>query len=227
MADKSQLLEMLANPQTRAYFQSLPAMKQFRYTELLPTEEAEFQQWFKALPWTQDFVSKWGEMPTLNGDYDYRGAWKAGLEPGENGHWLSVVPDTGQWLKAPNHPTAWKEIWSQQFGGDPDLPRYPVETMPLQNSRNPQGNTMKSVSNFMANPTPMGAASAGIGTAEGMWALTKLLGLNDQAGSFMGGNDQWPGGVNLFGEMLVGNGEDNPGIFGAMSEMFGRVLGGK
>jgi hypothetical protein len=56
-------------------------------TVLTPAEEDAFQQW-KAKYAPRDS----GE------DYDLRGAFKAGLTPGPNGHW----PDT---FKKPNHPT--------------------------------------------------------------------------------------------------------------------------
>lgn len=53
-----------------------------------PKDESAFQAWKKKYAHPQD-----------NGeDYDLRGAWKAGLKPGSDGHW----PDT---FKRPNHPT--------------------------------------------------------------------------------------------------------------------------
>lgn len=56
-------------------------------TRLTPAEETTFQQW------------KSRYAPNDSGsDYDLRGAFKAGLTPGSNGHW----PDT---FKKPNHPT--------------------------------------------------------------------------------------------------------------------------
>jgi hypothetical protein len=53
-----------------------------------PKDEKSFQAWKKKYAHPQDD----GE------DYDLRGAWKAGLKPGPDGHW----PDT---FKRPNHPT--------------------------------------------------------------------------------------------------------------------------
>jgi hypothetical protein len=53
-----------------------------------PKDEPAFQAWKKKYAHPQDD----GE------DYDLRGAWKAGLKPGPDGHW----PDT---FKRPNHPT--------------------------------------------------------------------------------------------------------------------------
>lgn len=56
-------------------------------TSLNSQEESQFQVW----------KNKWA--PHDSGyDYDLRGAFKAGLTPGINGHW----PDT---FKKPNHPT--------------------------------------------------------------------------------------------------------------------------
>ena len=56
-------------------------------TRLTPKEEQQFQKW------KQNFAPK-----DSGSDYDFRGAFKAGLTPSENGHW----PDT---YKKPNHPT--------------------------------------------------------------------------------------------------------------------------
>jgi len=56
-------------------------------TPLTPIEEKRYQAWKKEL------------APNDSGfDYDYRGAFKSGVLPGEDGHW----PDT---FKKPNHPT--------------------------------------------------------------------------------------------------------------------------
>lgn len=56
-------------------------------TKLTPQEEEQFQKW------------KQQNAPNDSGqDYDFRGAFKAGLKKSDNGHW----PDT---YKKPNHPT--------------------------------------------------------------------------------------------------------------------------
>ena len=56
-------------------------------TELSDYDEQSFQRWKSRM------------MPNDSGaDYDQRGAYKAGLAPGKDGHW----PDT---FKKPNHPT--------------------------------------------------------------------------------------------------------------------------
>jgi hypothetical protein len=59
-----------------------------------------------------------------SGEYDYRGAWKKGvveeISPYDNmPHWSSKAAD-GTWLKSPKHETAWKELFMQQYGQDPD-----------------------------------------------------------------------------------------------------------
>jgi hypothetical protein len=60
----------------------------FRFdTRLTPKEEAAFIKW----------KDQYAPMDSGE-DYDLRGAFKAGLKPGKDGHW----PDT---FKKPNHPT--------------------------------------------------------------------------------------------------------------------------
>jgi hypothetical protein len=56
-------------------------------TKLTEDEEKSFKAWKK-----QNAPNDSGE------DYDFRGAFKAGLNPADNGHW----PDA---FKKPNHPT--------------------------------------------------------------------------------------------------------------------------
>ena len=70
-------------------------------TPLSTNEEADFQKWKSA------------NAPNDSGnDYDLRGAYKAGLQPAENGHW----DDT---FKKPNHPTF--STFSQYAKDRPDL----------------------------------------------------------------------------------------------------------
>ncbi len=57
-------------------------------TKLSDDEESKFQEWRKANVNPEDT----GE------NYDFRGAFKAGLKPGEDGHWLDTY-------KKPTHPT--------------------------------------------------------------------------------------------------------------------------
>ena len=70
-------------------------------TKLSPEEEGRFQQW-KAQYAPSD--SGW--------DYDLRGAFKAGLKPGANGHWDDK-------FKKPNHPTF--SVFSNYASARPDL----------------------------------------------------------------------------------------------------------
>lgn len=90
-------------------------------------EEMQFQKWIRATPWFSEYVREYGEEPDLNiKDYDYRQAWKAGVQPVQDKydrgryHWPSVNPQTGQKLKSKTHPTAWKEIYMQKTGVNPD-----------------------------------------------------------------------------------------------------------
>tara|TARA_R110000737_G_scaffold275056_1_gene281939 strand:- start:175 stop:573 length:399 start_codon:yes stop_codon:yes gene_type:complete len=89
-------------------------------------EERQFQSWIRSLPWWSEYVAEYGEEPQIDGgNYDYRAAWKAGLEPErspyDNGrhHWPSST-GSGQMLKSPDHPTAWKERYMRSTGKNPD-----------------------------------------------------------------------------------------------------------
>ena len=91
-----------------------------------PDDEQRFQTWIRATPWFQEFKQKYNEEPDLNTrDYDYRAAWRAGIQPqrdpydNNSYHWPSSLP-SGQMLKAPDHPTAWKEHFMRQSGQNPD-----------------------------------------------------------------------------------------------------------
>jgi hypothetical protein len=64
------------------------------------------------------------EMILQNSDYDYRGAYKSGINEvidprDKKPHWPSSTPE-GRMLKDPNHPTAWKEFFMRQYNTDPD-----------------------------------------------------------------------------------------------------------
>jgi hypothetical protein len=109
-------------------------------TALSKAEEPEFRDWLTS---TQLFnnlkpliakdldkpVDKISNDEIINemlssGEYDYRGAWKKGvteeISPYDNmPHWSSRAAD-GTWLKSPKHQTAWKELFMQQYGQDPD-----------------------------------------------------------------------------------------------------------
>jgi len=94
--------------------------------EEMPKDEAEFQSWIRNTGWFDEFVKEHGEEPDLNTkDYDYRAAWKAGLEPERDPydnnrfHWPSSLP-SGEMLKSEDHPTAWKEYFMRDTGVNPD-----------------------------------------------------------------------------------------------------------
>jgi len=90
-------------------------------------KEAQFMAGIQATPWYKSFLQRYGEAPNLgpDADYDYRKAWAAGIrpqpDPYDNNfpHWPSST-GAGEMLKAPNHPTAWKEYYMRQTGINPD-----------------------------------------------------------------------------------------------------------
>ena len=90
------------------------------------SDEEQFQAWIRSTPWFKEFKSEYKEEPDLNTrDYDYRAAWRAGIKPERDPydnnrfHWPSSSPD-GKMLKAPDHPTAWKEYFMRETGQNPD-----------------------------------------------------------------------------------------------------------
>lgn len=92
-----------------------------------PQDEIMFKVWATQLPWYKEFTKQYGEPPDLNSkDYDYRAAYKAGVEPtryapdNNKYHWPSVAGN--QELKAANHPTAWMEDYMRITGTDPHSP---------------------------------------------------------------------------------------------------------
>lgn len=89
-------------------------------------DEAAFQSWIRNTGWFGEFVKEYGEEPDLNTkDYDYRAAWKAGVQPERDPydnnrfHWPSSLPG-GKMLKSAEHPTAWKEYFMRDTGVNPD-----------------------------------------------------------------------------------------------------------
>lgn len=91
----------------------------YRTTWLSPAEETRFQRWIVTTPWYQNFVKTTGQKPTLDDpDYDYRGVFKFGGDLSRK-HGSSRLP-TGQWLKGPEHPTAWMEYYQNIFERDPE-----------------------------------------------------------------------------------------------------------
>lgn len=100
-------------------------------TRLSPAEEAKFKQDMLSgdgyRQWREEFEKQWDTKVNFDdptSDYDYRGAWKAGIRPSryqyddDKYHWASSTPD-GRMLKAPDHPTAWMEHFMRRTGVDP------------------------------------------------------------------------------------------------------------
>lgn len=98
-------------------------------------EERQFQTDMATKPgysdWIKDFYGRYGEKPNLNDpSYDYRTAWRYGVEPtphapdGGAFHWPSQVQPPPRAaaipLKAPDHPTMWKQDFMSLNGVDPD-----------------------------------------------------------------------------------------------------------
>ena len=112
------------------------AAAEWQPTQLSLEEEQAFQKWLTGTAWfrevTEDVaasghsVSPTELLSDLIGpaaDYDYRGAWKAGVSPeryehDDRQHWPSSTPD-GHMLKSPKHPTAWMEFFMRATGDDP------------------------------------------------------------------------------------------------------------
>jgi len=109
-------------------------------TELSGADEARFKEWFSRTKLFQGFkqdIAEENNLPVAavedarvmqmilrSKDYDYRGAWKAGIKeevsPHDNRiHWPSSTSD-GKMLKSPKHETTWKEFFMRQYDKDPD-----------------------------------------------------------------------------------------------------------
>jgi hypothetical protein len=91
-----------------------------------PNDESAFQNWIRGTDWFKEFKAEYNEEPDLDTkDYDYRAAWKAGVQPERDPydknrfHWPSSLP-TGEMLKSAEHPTAWKEYFMRDTGVNPD-----------------------------------------------------------------------------------------------------------
>jgi len=91
-----------------------------------PNDESAFQNWIRGTDWFKEFKAEYNEEPDLDTkDYDYRAAWKAGVQPERDPydnnrfHWPSSLP-TGEMLKSAEHPTAWKEYFMRETGVNPD-----------------------------------------------------------------------------------------------------------
>lgn len=109
------------------------AQAQWEPTVLSSQEEAAFREWLIKSKWFQqirddvaasgervDDAALYEELTGPRADYDYRGAWKAGVgaqdyEFDDRMHWPSSTAD-GRMLKSPKHPTAWMEYFMQDTG---------------------------------------------------------------------------------------------------------------
>jgi len=94
------------------------------------SQEKEFQDWMKnnanVVAWKKQFKKQYGEEPRIDGsNYDYRGAWQAGIVPTPNKedkgmyHWGSIGIG-GKDLKSKDHPTRWKSDFMKATGINPD-----------------------------------------------------------------------------------------------------------
>lgn len=109
-------------------------------TKLAPHEEQQFQDWIKGTGWYKEFQKQYNEQPNLDDpQYDYRAAWKAGLQPERDPydknryHWPSALP-SGQMLKGKEHPTAWMEYFMRDTGINPEALglKTPQEAEPIR-----------------------------------------------------------------------------------------------
>lgn len=115
------------------------ASQDWKPTSLSQAEEVKFRNWIQG---TKLFNSvkldiakennldpakldnnKVIDMISSQGDYDYRGAWKAGVKEviskhDNRPHWPSSAGD--KMLKSPKHETAWKEFFMRAYNKDPD-----------------------------------------------------------------------------------------------------------
>lgn len=113
--------------------------KDFEPTKISEADEPKFRSWLQQtklfnsikqeiaqenkLPVESLDNNRIAEMLLSSKDYDYRGAWKAGVKevisPYDNKpHWPSSA--NGKMLKSPKHETAWKEFFMQEYKKDPD-----------------------------------------------------------------------------------------------------------
>jgi hypothetical protein len=121
------------------YVANIPQELRYRQTQLPEETEREMMAFLLQSPWLegmQKYVEqKAGKLiprdELLNEmmydtDYDYGGAYLARgedmfqIDPASGTfHGMSRTP-TGQWLKSPDHPTTWKEIFYGEMGYSPD-----------------------------------------------------------------------------------------------------------
>jgi hypothetical protein len=123
------------------YLENIPSELQYRQTKLTPNSEREMLAYLLKSPWldgiqkdieerSNRFIPKDELLNEMmeNTNYDYGGAWQAygedmfGFDPvTETSHGYSTTP-SGQMLKAPDHKTAWKQIFMTEGGYTPDPP---------------------------------------------------------------------------------------------------------
>ena len=137
-------------------------------TTLKPPEEQKFRNWLQGTQLFNSIKSDIAaenkisvdkldnqrviEMMLQSPDYDYRGAYKAGIKevisPYDNRpHWPSST-DSGQMLKDPSHPTAWMEFFMRQYGVDPNA--MGLDT--LEKAKNWSLSTQKPENPFYKDP---------------------------------------------------------------------------
>ena len=137
-------------------------------TTLKPPEEQKFRNWLQGTKLFNSVKSdiaaenkisvdkldnqRVTEMMLQSPDYDYRGAYKAGIKevisPYDNRpHWPSST-DSGQMLKDPSHPTAWMEFFMRQYGVDPNA--MGLDT--LEKAKNWSLSTQKPENPFYKDP---------------------------------------------------------------------------
>ena len=115
-------------------------LDQYGSKPLPAAQEQQFQTDMQFGPgwsnWRRDFQRDVGQQPNTDpgGDYNYRAAWLSGAkpefhEPSNSYHGMSsaLVPPYADPvnLKAPDHPTMWKESFMQEHGFDPDATDAP------------------------------------------------------------------------------------------------------
>ena len=115
------------------------ARQKWEPTKLSADEEKKFRGWLQTtklfnsvknevaseqqIPAAEIDNTRLTEMLIGSNDYDYRGAWKAGVKevisPHDGKpHWPSSAGD--KMLKSPKHETAWKEFFMRKYKKDPD-----------------------------------------------------------------------------------------------------------
>jgi len=98
----------------------------FKFHKLLLDESTPEGKWLKGLhrlSGTKMSIQEFADKQLFNDDYDLPNAIRSGERPSINKHdnmyhWHSKNKK-GEWLKSPNHPTAWMEIFMELTQKDP------------------------------------------------------------------------------------------------------------